>query len=62
MWEKIEFYLKRQRMSQYELAKRVGIRDGQITDMKKGRSKNPSFKLICKIADVLNVSTEDLRP
>ncbi|MGM0241235.1 hypothetical protein ID741_003856 [Enterococcus sp. AZ103] len=49
-------------MTQYELSKLVGVRTGIITDLKKGRSKNPSFELVCRIADALRVKVEDLRP
>lgn len=61
MWDSIEKELKSRGMSQYKLAKKMGVPVSTITELKKGRIKKPSFELICKIADALDVSVDDLR-
>lgn len=61
MWESIEKELKRQGINQNQLAKKMGIHNSVITELKKGRIKKPSFELICKVADALGVSLDMLR-
>ncbi|ADH03073.1 gp51 [Brochothrix phage NF5] len=61
MWHKIEKILIEKGMSQATLAKKAGIRSGDVTDLKKGRIKKPSFDLVCKLADALEITLEDLR-
>ncbi len=61
MWEVISEIMVKQKISQYELAKRMKVSRGTITELKKGRIKKPSFELACKIADALGVSLDELR-
>ncbi len=61
MWNKVEQILIEKDISQYELAKRMGVSTGTITELKKGRIKKPSFELIQKIADALDVSMDRFR-
>lgn len=61
VWELVEKILIEKDITQYELAKRMGVSTGTITELKKGRIKKPSFELACKIADALEVSLDDLR-
>lgn len=61
MWKLVEKILKEKDITQYELAKRMGVSTGTITELKMGRIKKPSFELACKIADALEVSLDDLR-
>lgn len=48
-------------INQNQLAKKMGIRNGTLSDFKKGRIKNPSFKLMTKIADALDISLDEFR-
>ena len=61
MWNNIERILKIKKMNQEQLAKKMGVSSGTITDLKKGRIKKPSFELACKIADALEISLDELR-
>lgn len=61
MWNIVERLLNEKNMSQYELAKLMGVSTGTITELKKGRIKKPSFELIEKVADALEVSMDVFR-
>ena len=61
MWEVIEVHLMEQYMKPIELAEKAGISTGTLSDLKSGRLKNPSFKLLEKIADVLNIDMNEFR-
>lgn len=61
MWDIVERLLNEKNMSQYELAKLMGVSTGTITELKKGRIKKPSFELIEKVADALDVSMDVFR-
>ncbi|EGO5154506.1 helix-turn-helix transcriptional regulator [Enterococcus faecalis] len=61
MWSKIEKIMIERGMNQNQLAKNMGVRNGIITDLKKGRIKVPSFQLMVKIADALGVSLDVFR-
>ena len=61
VWEVIEVYLMEQNMKPIELAEKAGISTGTLSDLKSDRLKNPSFKLLEKIADVLNIDMNEFR-
>lgn len=61
VWEVIEVYLMEQNMKPIELVEKAGISTGTLSDLKSGRLKNPSFKLLEKIADVLNIDMNEFR-
>nr|DAV18228.1 MAG TPA: Helix-turn-helix XRE-family like protein [Caudoviricetes sp.] len=61
MWEIIEEKLKEKGMSQYELAKKMEVHTSVISELKLGRIKKPSFELVCKIADALEIQVDQLR-
>ena len=61
MWETIEKLLKEKNLNQEHLAKRMNVSSGTVSDFKKGRIKKPSFELMCKIADALEVSLDVFR-
>ena len=61
MWEVIEVHLMEQNMKPLELAEKAGISTGTLSDLKSGRLKNPSFKLLEKVADVLNIDMNEFR-
>lgn len=61
MWPKIERLMNERNLNQERLAKKIGIHSGTISDLKKGRIKKPSFELMQKIADALEVSLDEFR-
>ena len=61
MWKKIEQEIKMQGLTQYKLSKMIGVSPSVLTDLKNGRNKKPSFELMEKIADALNVSMDIFR-
>jgi DNA-binding XRE family transcriptional regulator len=50
---------KRKGLTQMELAELVGVNRFHISKIERGK-RTPSVKLLIKIADVLNVSLDDL--
>ena len=61
LWLKVKRILKQQELTQYQLAKKMNVSVSTITELKKGRINKPSFELMCKIADTLEVSLDELR-
>lgn len=61
MWKKIEREIKKRGLTQYRLSKMIGVSPSVLTDLKNGRNKKPSFELMEKIADALNVSMDVFR-
>ncbi len=61
MWKEVEKQMLLKNLNQNQLAKKMGIRNGTLSDFKKGRIKNPSFKLMKKIADALDISLDEFR-
>lgn len=61
MWKKIEREIKKQGLTQYRFSKMIGVSPSVLTDLKNGRNKKPSFELMEKIADALNVSMDIFR-
>lgn len=61
MWDTIEKLLKEKELNQEQLAKRMNVSSGTVSDFKKGRIKKPSFELMCKIANALEVSLDVFR-
>ncbi|HAM86065.1 MAG TPA: hypothetical protein DCP87_00615 [Lactobacillus sp.] len=61
MWDIIEVHLMEQNMKPIELAEKKGISAETLRDLKSGRLKDPSFKLLEKIADVLRIDLNEFR-
>lgn len=61
LWISVEKYLKEKKMTQAELARRAKVTESVISSLKHGAIKKPSFELVCKLADGLEVKTDDLR-
>lgn len=61
MWNIVHRLLVEKELSQSDLAKKMNVSTGTITELKKGRIKKPSFELIEKIADALDVSMDIFR-
>ena len=61
MWDKIEKQLKIKGWSMYRLAKESGVHPSNFSNLKAGRLKEMSWTNMCKIADALEVSLDELR-
>ena len=61
MWEIIDKLLIAKNINQEQLAKRMHVHSSTVSDLKHGRIKKPSFELMCKIADALEVSLDAFR-
>lgn len=61
LWLKINSIMKKQKISQAGLARRMGVGNSTISEFKRGNIKKPSFELMCKIADALDVSLDVFR-
>lgn len=61
MWEKIELELRKREMTIYQLTKLTGVSSSVMYEFKRGKIKKPSFELMEKIADALNVSMDVFR-
>lgn len=62
LWFKIEKLLKERKMNQSQLARKADVNKTVVSALKNGKINKPSFELMCKIADALEVSLDDLRP
>ena len=60
MWSKIQYELKKQGKSVYWLSKQTGISDNTLHSYK-NYGIEPTFNKVCKIADALGISLDDLR-
>lgn len=60
MWSKIREELEKQGKSVYWLSKQTGISDNTIYAYK-NHGIEPTFSKVCKIADALGISLDDLR-
>jgi putative transcriptional regulator len=49
-------------ITQVELAKLAGVDQTTISDIERGKSKNPSLETARKIADALGVTVDDIFP
>lgn len=61
VWKIIEIRMSELGINQEQLAKRMKVHSGVVSDFKLGRIKKPSFELMCKFADALTLSLEDFR-
>lgn len=59
--EKIDMILEERNMTAYALAKSVGIPTSHMTKILSGKVTDPRFNLVCRFADALNISIEELR-
>ena len=61
MWGEIEKQLKIKGWSMYRLAKESGVHPSNFSNLKAERLKEMSWTNMCKIADALEVSLDELR-
>lgn len=58
---RINEQLKEKKMTEYRLAKIISISTGHMTRLMTGNIKDPRFELVCKIADALDITVDELR-
>lgn len=61
LWVKVEKLLLKQNKTVYWLAKNAGIPVSSLYYFRDDKIKKPSFELMCKIADALDVSLDYFR-
>jgi len=61
LWFVIKKRMSDLKINQSELARRAKVNTTVISALKLGKIDKPSFELICKIADALELSLEELR-
>lgn len=59
--KRINERLKEKEMTEYRLAKNINVSTGHMTNLMAGNIKDPRFELVCKIADALEISVDELR-
>lgn len=58
---KIKILRQEKGISRYELAKKSGLRESTLQNIENSNDPNPTFKVLCKIADALEIRLDDLR-
>lgn len=48
-------------ISRYRLSRMSGVRESTLQNIENSVDPNPTFKVLCKVADALEVSLDDLR-
>lgn len=61
IWNKIQRLLDKKNMTVWRLGKTMDVSDSVLRNLRDGKIKKPSFELICKIADALDVSLDYFR-
>lgn len=59
--EKMNRLMNEQSISYYQLMKTTGASRGSIYALKNGKTNDPSYSTVSKIADALGVSLDELR-
>lgn len=47
--------------SRYKFSQLSGVKESTLQNIENSNDPNPTFKVLCKIADALNVSLDELR-
>lgn len=58
---RLRYIRESKNISRYQLAKISGVKDSTIQMIENSENPNPTFKIMCKLADALEVSLDDLR-
>ncbi|MGF7437921.1 helix-turn-helix domain-containing protein [Lentilactobacillus senioris] len=62
MWDEIQKILDEKEISIYQLSNLIGFKSNSVLySFKNGKIKKPSFELMVKIADALDVSLDEFR-
>lgn len=48
-------------ISRYKLAKLTGLNESTLQNIENSNDPNPTFKVLCKIADALDITLDELR-
>lgn len=59
--KRINERLKEKEMTEYRLAKNINVSTGHMTKLMAGNINDPRFELVCKIADALDITVDELR-
>ena len=59
--ERIKERLVEKHMTEYRLAKMINTSTAHVTQLMAGSIKDPRFELVCKIADALDITVDELR-
>ena len=51
----------RKGISRYKLSQLSGVRESTLQNIENSKDPNPTFKILCRIADALNVALDDFR-
>lgn len=62
LWFRLKKIMDEAGINQSELARQAGINNTVISALKLGKIKKPSFELMCKIANALNISLDEFKP
>jgi len=61
MWEQLNKIMQERNLNGSQLSKMAGVNRSFFSDLKTGKVKYLSWPNICKIADALEISTDELR-
>ena len=61
MWEQLNRIMQERNLNGYQLSKMSGVNRSFFSDLKSGKVKYLSWPNICKIADALEISLDELR-
>ena len=61
MWEQLNRIMQERNLNGYQLSKMSGVNRSFFSDLKSGKVKYLSWPNICKIADALEISIDELR-
>lgn len=60
-WAQIQHHLDKNNWTVYRLTKEANLSQNLLYEFKNGRSNDLGFSSVCKIADALGISLDDLR-
>lgn len=61
MWEQLNRIMQERNLNGYQLSKMSGVNRSFFSDLKSGKVRYLSWPNICKIADALEISIDELR-
>ncbi|WP_414838446.1 helix-turn-helix domain-containing protein [Carnobacterium sp. TMP28] len=61
LWLEVEKIMKEKGSNQTTLAKKIGTSQSVLAELKRENIKKPSFDLVCKIAEALEVSLDEFK-
>lgn len=61
LWLVVEKFMLSRGLNQSGLAKKANVHKTVISALKQGKIKKPSFELMCKVAEALEVSLDEFK-